>query len=161
MRRIVLPVIAVALTTLSVQVRAQTHPDFAGSWRYQAPVQTTKAGTASQAPAAGWGAPLQTFVIKQTASEITLESGATKWVYKLDASESVIPDPGNKDPGGPYPYKTKARWEGAKLLLYTRQGLNQMRDILTLNGGILNIIRDTEMPAGSGIAIPLVYTRTS
>jgi hypothetical protein len=36
-----------------------------------------------------------------------------------------------------------------------------MRDILTVNGGVLNIIRDTEMPAGSGIAIPLVYSKSS
>jgi hypothetical protein len=153
-------VVVLALTTPSMQVGAQTHPDFSGSWRYQTPVQSAKAGNTSPVPTAGWGAPLQTFVIKQTASELTLESGSTRWVYKLDSSENVIPDPGNKDPGGPYPYKTKARWDGAKLLLYTRQGLNQMRDILALNGGILDIIRDTEVPAGSGIAIPLVYTKT-
>ena len=49
--------------------------------------------------------------------------------------------------------------DGAKLILYTRQGLNQQRDVLTLNGNLLNMTRDTETLPGSGIDIKLVYTK--
>jgi hypothetical protein len=68
----------------------------------------------------------------------------------------VLPDPTNTEPGGAYAFKTKARWDGAKLILYTRQGLNQQRDILSLDGSMLHITRDTETPPGSGIDIKLV-----
>jgi hypothetical protein len=73
----------------------------------------------------------------------------------------VVPDPTNTEPGGPYPVKTKARWDGSRLVLYTRQGLNQQRDILSLHGTTLNITRDTETPPGSGIDIRLVYKKAS
>jgi hypothetical protein len=77
----------------------------------------------------------------------------------LDGSENVVPDPTNTEPGGPYAFKTKARWDGARLVLYTRQGLNQQRDILSLDGSVLHITRDTETPPGSGIDIRLVYNK--
>jgi hypothetical protein len=159
MRRAALLMVGLAVG-MPATVGAQAHPNFSGTWNYQAAPTPNRDGRGGGGGAEAWGAALPTLVIRQTPAEITLEAGSTKWVYKLDGTESVIPDPGNKDAGGPYPYKTKAKWDGTKLLLYTRQGLNQMRDILTMNGAVLNITRDTEMPAGSGIAIPLVYNKT-
>jgi len=177
MRRMAL-VVALALTTpLTVFVQALGQaapvkiPDFAGKWTYRVPPSSGRAGGQGGALRIGglegggfnnWGPAAPMLIITQTATEITLDRGPgeTKWVYALNGTEKVIPDPTNKEPGGPYPFKTKARVDGAKLILYTRQGLNQQRDILTVNGNVLNMTRDTETPPGSGIDIKLVYDKT-
>ena len=179
MSRAVLLLVTLALVapvTTWAQARGQGAalklPDFSGKWTYQPPAEVGRGGrVAGGGPRVGgldgggytnWGPAAPTLVITQTTTEITLDKGPgeTKWAYKLDGTEQVIPDPTNKEPGGPYPFKTKVRMDGAKLILYTRQGLNQQRDILTLNGGLLNITRDTETPPGSGIDIKLVYNKT-
>ncbi|MEP7309196.1 MAG: hypothetical protein ABJA98_27140 [Acidobacteriota bacterium] len=142
-------------------------PNFAGNWVYQVPPPVEGRGAGPRVGGldgggyTNWGPVAATLIITQTATEITLDrgSGETKWVYRLDGTELVIPDPSNKEPGGPYPFKTKTRVDGAKLILYTRQGLNQQRDILTVNGNVLNMTRDTETPPGSGIDIKLVYSK--
>ena len=142
-------------------------PNFAGKWSYQVPPRAEGRGGGPRVGGldgggySNWGPAAPTLIITQTATEITLDRGPgeTKWVYKLDGSEHVIPDPTNREPGGPYPFKTKTRLDGVKLILYTRQGLNQQRDILTLNGNVLNMTRDTETPPGSGIDIKLVYNK--
>ena len=178
MRRAVLLLVTLALAapvTTWAQARGQGAalklPDFSGKWSYQRPAEGGRGGRgAGGGPRVGgldgggytnWGPAAPTLVITQTTTEITLDRGPgeTKWVYKLDGTEQVIPDPTNKEPGGPYPFKTKVRVDGAKLILYTRQGLNQQRDILTLNGTVLNMTRDTETPPGSGIDIKLVYNK--
>ena len=186
MGRVVLLFVALALTApvpawaqaRGPQGRGQSAPvkvpDFAGKWSYQVPPPAEGGRGGGRGGGGGprvgglngggfnnWGPAAPTLVITQTATEITLDRGPgeTKWVYKLDGSEHVIPDPTNKEPGGPYPFKTKTRVDGAKLILYTRQGLNQQRDILTVNGTVLNLTRDTETPPGSGIDIKLVYNR--
>ena len=155
--------------TLSAQAPGATVkvPNFSGKWSYQAPPVAADRGAGPRVGGlngggyTNWGPAAPTIVITQTASEITFDRGPgeTQWVYRLDGTEHVIPDPTNKEPGGPYPFKTKARVDGARLILYTRQGLNQQRDILTLNGNVLNMTRDTETPPGSGIDIKLVYTK--
>ena len=146
-------------------------PDFSGTWKYQIPAAADggrggrggdggpRVGGLQGGGYTNWGPAAPTLVITQTASEITLDRGPreTKWIYKLDGTENVFPDPTNKEPGGPYPFKAKARWDGDTLILFTRQGFNQQRDILALNGNVLNMTRDTETPPGSGIDIKLVY----
>jgi hypothetical protein len=137
-------------------------PDFSGAWTYQAPARGgPRVGGLNGGGYTNWGPAAPTLTIRQTASELMVDRGAgeTKWVYKLDGTENVVPDPTNKEPGGPYPFKTKARWDNGALILFTRQGLNQQRDILTLEGATLRITRDTETPPGSGIDIRLVYDR--
>ena len=186
MRRVVLLFVALALTApvarwaqaRGPQGRGQSAPvkvpDFAGKWSYQVPPPAEGGRGGGRGGGGGprvggldgggfnnWGPAAPTLVITQTATAITLDRGPgeTKWVYKLDGTENVIPDPTNTEPGGPYPFKTKTRVDGARLILYTRQGLNQQRDILTLNGNVLNMTRDTETPPGSGIDIKLVYNK--
>jgi len=155
--------------TLSAQAPGATVkvPNFSGKWSYKAPSVAEgreagpRVGGLNGGGYTNWGPAAPTIIITQTATEITLDRGPgeTKWVYRLDGTEQVIPDPTNTEPGGPYPFKTKTRVDGARLILYTRQGLNQQRDILTLNGNVLNMTRDTETPPGSGIDIKLVYTK--
>ena len=173
MTRVMLLLVALALTAPGTWAQAPEQrapvklPNFAGKWSYQVPPPSGQRGGGPRVGGldgggyTNWGPAAPTLVITQTATEITLDRGPgeTKWVYKLDGSEQVIPDPTNKEPGGPYPFKTKIRVDGVKLILYTRQGLNQQRDILTVNGTVLNMTRDTETPPGSGIDIKLVYNK--
>ena len=151
------------MLALPALIRAQAQvPNFSGTWKYQAPPSGgSRVGNLDGGGYTNWGPAAPTLVITQTATQVTLDrgSGETKWIYKLDGSETVVPDPTNTEPGGPYAFKTKARWEGAKLVLFTRQGLNQQRDILSLNGSVLHITRDTETPPGSGIDIQLLYNK--
>ena len=138
--------------------------DFSGTWKYEASgASGVRVGGLEGGGYVNWGPAAPTLVITQNATEITLDRGPgeTKWIYRLDGMERLVPDPTNTEPGGPYPFKTKARWDGAKLVLYTRQGLNQQRDILTLAGAVLRITRDTETPPGSGIDLRLVYNKIS
>ena len=168
MRRVVL-LVALVLTapvTAFAQARGQGAPvkipDFTGKWTYRGGQGGgLRVGGLEGGGFNNWGPAAPTLIITQTAIEITLDRGPgeTKWVYTLNGGENVIPDPTNKEPGGPYPFKTKARVDGAKLILYTRQGLNQQRDVLTVNGNVLNMTRDTETPPGSGIDIKLVYDK--
>lgn len=163
MKRFLLTAILALVAPVVVWTQAKT-PNFSGTWKYEAsPAVTVRVGSLNGGGYNNWGPAAPTLVIIQSATEITLDRGPgeTKWVYRLDGTEQVVPDPTNTEPGGPYPFKTKARWEGDKLVLYTRQGLNQQRDILTLNGAVLNITRDTETPPGSGIDIRLVYRKAS
>ena len=153
------------VVTLAAPARAQSPlPNFSGTWKYQTPSSGgPRVGNLDGGGYTNWGPAAPTLVITQTASQVTIDRGPgeTKWVYKLDGSENVFPDPTNTEPGGPYAFKTKARWEGSRLVLFTRQGLNQQRDILSLDGTMLRITRDTETPPGSGIDIKLVYSKES
>ena len=103
-----------------------------------------------------WGIPAQTMVITQTANEITVEGthfglGAPmKVTYKLDGSDTLWDAPWviQSGEGIPMKWKSRARWDGNKLVLYTwnlapRAAL-EMRDALSLEGGQLIIFRDVE-----------------
>jgi hypothetical protein len=136
---------------------AQAKPDFSGKWALGSiDPQNNATGIA------GWGAAEKAFAITQSPSELVIERGGKRIVYALDGSTAWkdIPDPTNKEPGGPYSFKTRARWDGNRLVLFTRQGLNQMREILTFDGGRLSILRDLEAPPGSRTST-LVFTKGS
>jgi hypothetical protein len=73
-------------------------------------------------------------------------------VYKLDGSDTIWDAPWTSQTGASavVKWRTKARWDGNKLILFTwNTALNQLRDILTLSGGTLNIVRATEQPGPS------------
>jgi hypothetical protein len=92
----------------------------------------------------------------QTATDITVESDTygkpMKMVYKLDGSDTITEAQGESQSGvaAVVRWRTKARWDGNKLVLYTwNTALNQLRDTMTLNGSQLTIARVTENPGGS------------
>jgi hypothetical protein len=155
MKRVTL-FVAVLTLAVAVPLSSQASPNFSGAWTFGTIEPQNNAGGM-----AGWGAAEKGVVIKQSANEVVVERSAKRHVYKLDGSTAWfdIPDPTNKEPGGPYSFKTRARWDGAQLVLFTRQGLNQMREILTLDGGKLTILRDLEAPPGSRTST-LVFTKT-
>jgi hypothetical protein len=109
-----------------------------------------------------------TIVISQSGNDLSFDSTfpdgyVIKLKYKLDFTYTVLPlEPGGD--GGETrlngPRKTRGRWDGEALYLYVSQGIGQRRDILTLSGGVLSILRDTETPGGSG-TIKMMYTKAS
>jgi hypothetical protein len=105
-----------------------------------------------------------TMTLNQTATEITIDmqyqsGGSLKAVYTLDEKQNQMPDPA---PGGKYPYKRKMQWDGAasRLVLYTVHGLDQTREIWTLEGGELKMQRDAQSPGGAdGATRRVVYNK--
>jgi peptidylamidoglycolate lyase len=94
-----------------------------------------------------FGTPEQTITIAQTPAELKLTGGAVTLTYKMDGTETTTT--AVTDPRSGSPTKTWIRWNGDKLVLYTKQGLNLGHDTLTLNGNTLSIVRDVNWAGGS------------
>jgi hypothetical protein len=158
MKRIVL--LLVALTVVVPAARAQSKPDFSGTWKFSASTPANYPGSA------GWGVPSPTIVVKQSATEVTVQSGqygaqTMTVVYKLDGSDTIWEAPSVTQSGSTavVKWRTKARWDGNKLILFTwNTALNQLRDILSLSNGALTIVRGTEQPGPSTNAT-LTYSK--
>src|SRR5262245_28452689 len=154
---------AIALVvTLPAVVAAQQRPNFAGTWKYMSSTPPNYPGSN------GWGVPSPTVAITQTGTELTIESGqfgaaSMKVVYKLDGTDTVWDGASSSQSGSTavVKWRTKASWDGNRLVLYTwNTALNQMRDIMSLSGGQLTIVRATEQPGPSTNAT-LTYTKGS
>jgi hypothetical protein len=146
--------IALLLVALTVGVSAawaQAKPDLSGTWRLSATNPPNYPGSA------GWGVPSPTVVVKQSASEISIQSGQygaqpMTVVYKLDGTDTIWDAPSVTQSGSTavVKWRTKARWDGNKLILFTwNTALNQMRDILSVSSGTLTVVRGTEQPGPS------------
>ena len=151
------------LIALSVGVSAawaQAKPDLSGTWSLSATNPPNYPGSA------GWGVPSPTIVVKQGPTEVAIESGQygarqMTVVYKLDGSDTIWDAPSMTQSGTTaiVKWRTKARWDGNKLILFTwNTALNQMRDVLSVSNGALTIVRGTEQPGPSTNAT-LTYTR--
>ena len=140
-----------ALTIGASAVWAQAKPDLSGTWKLAATNPPNYPGSA------GWGVPSQTLIVKQTPTEITIQGGqygATPMtvVYKLDGSDTIWEAPSMTQSGSSavVKWRTKARWDGNKLILFTwNTALNQMRDVMSVSNGALTIQRGTEQPGPS------------
>jgi len=160
-QRIIVLAIAVGAVLPHVAT-AQGRPDFSGVWKHVSSVPANYPGSN------GWGVPSPAIVIKQSAAELVIESGQygrepMKIVYKLDGSDTIWEAPSFSQSGSTaiVKWRTKASWDGTRLVLYTwNTALNQMRDIMSLSGGTLTIVRATEQPGPSTNAM-LTYTRGS
>ena len=158
MRRIVwLVALSVILPDI---VWAQVRPDFSGTWKL------AKSNPPDYPGSAGWGVPSPAIVIRQSATELTVESGqfgsqVMKVLYKLDGTDTIWDAPSTTQSGSTtvVKWRTKAKWDGNRLTLYTwNTALNQLRDIFTVSGGALTIDRATEQPGPSTNAT-LTYTK--
>ena len=158
-RRIGVLLFAVA-ASLPAAAWAQGRPNFSGTWTLATTAPPNYPGSN------GWGVPSPTIVVTQTAAEMTIESGQfgaapMKVVYKLDGSDTIWEGPSSSQSGNTaiVKWRTKAGWDGNRLVLYTwNTALNQMRDIISLSGGTLTIVRATEQPGPSTNAT-LTYSR--
>lgn len=147
-RLVVFFAVAVILPAL---VSAQARPDFSGTWKHASSVPPNYPGSN------GWGVPSPTIVIRQNATEIAIESGQfgrtpMNVAFRLDGKDTMWEAPSASQSGSTalVKWRTKASWDGSRLVLYTwNTALNQMRDIMTLGGGTLTIVRATEQPGPS------------
>src|SRR5439155_17345066 len=91
-------------------------------------------------------------VITQTAMEMTVRVGNEKTSYTLDDKMSVVP------PGDVLALKTHAHWEGQTLHLHFKKGMNWGRDILSMEGGKLLVVRDVES-GGASTTFKITYSK--
>ena len=150
----------VALTVGVPAAWAQAKPDLSGTWKLSGTTPPNYPGSA------GWGVPSPTVVVKQNASEISIQSGQygaqpMTVVYKLDGGDTIWEAPSMTQSGSTavVKWRTKARWDGNKLLLFTwNTALNQMRDIVSVSNGTMTVVRGTEQPGPSTNAT-LTYSK--
>ena len=153
-------------------LHAQGMPNFAGNWKLaqidppvdprngRPPVAGGGLGGGGEADNA-YGASIreifaqapQMMIITQTANEVTVQLGQEKEMYTLDDKQTVTP------PGDLNALKTWAHWDGAKLHLHFKKGMNWGRDILSLSDGKLVVVRDVESGGGS-TTFTITYSKT-
>jgi hypothetical protein len=109
MKRLVLLAFAAAVI-LPFSARAQTKTDFSGTWTLDAAKSDAPGGRGGRGPQGP-------VTIKQTAADITIGQAT----YKLDGSESVNQMQGRG--GATVEAKSKARWDGAKLVIETTRDM--------------------------------------
>lgn len=157
-----LTLLLLAMTVVASAAHAQSKPDFSGTWKLSGTTPPNYPGSA------GWGVPSPMLVVKQTPMEVTIQGGQygpnpMSVVYKLDGSDNIWEAPSMTQSGATatVKWRTKARWDGSKLILFTwNTALNQMRDVLTISNGALTIQRGTEQPGPSTNAM-LTYMKGS
>ena len=113
MRRVLL-LATLAAMVIPFAARAQSKADFSGTWT----LDTAKSDPPPQRGGGGGGGgrgPAGPLEIKQTATEIAIGPAT----YKLDGSESI-----NEGRGGQA--TSKARWDGAKLVIETSRDIQGM-----------------------------------
>ncbi len=119
MQRLAVFAVAAAIV-LPFAARAQTKSDFSGTWTLNA--EKSDPPPQGRGGRGGGGGGPQT--IKQTATTLTIESegrgGPVTMTYKLDGSESVNQVQGR---GGMSEAKSKAHWDGSKLVIETTRDL--------------------------------------
>jgi hypothetical protein len=159
-----IPLIAAALVAaLPITSPAQYSPNFAGTWKLGTVDPPVAAGRGGGRGGGGISGPLadtilgqapDTLVITQTNSEIVVQIGSAKAVYTLDNKTMATPE------GDVNALKTRAHWDGAKLHLHFKQGMNWGRDVLSVSGGTLTLVRDLES-GGQSTTRTLTYSKTS
>jgi len=143
--RLVRLTILVATVIIPFAARAQSKPDFSGTWTRDA---------AKSDPQQGRGG-AGSHTIKQTATEIALtilgRGGPETSTYKLDGSESINQ---TQSPEGPLTVKGTAKWEGASLVIETTREIRGMsittKEVRTLDasGKEMTIQATTRSPQG-------------
>lgn len=154
--------LSIALIALSPLVTpAQGRANFSGTWRMTSADPPVPAGRGRGAGGGGIGGPYaetmlaqapDTMILTQDATTITAQIGSAKIVYTLDDKTTELP------PGDVMAFKSRAHWNGATLHLHYKQGMNWGRDVLTLSGTTLTLVRDLES-GGQSTTRALTYAR--
>jgi hypothetical protein len=156
--------ILLALLTAAL-VPAITHgqgqANFSGTWKLTSadpPVPTGRAGGGGGGNNGPYAATMfapapDTMTITQSTSSITVQIGQSKIVYTLDNQLTELP------PDDVMAFKSRAHWENGALHLHNKQGMNWGRDLLTMSGTTLTVVRDLESGGGSSTRT-LKYTKT-
>jgi len=164
MPRHVLLIVLAAVIALPASTLSQSSPSFGGTWKLsqaEPPVPAGRGGGGARG--GGISGPYaetilaqapDTLTITQSGSEVTVQIGSAKAVYTLDNKTKSAPE------GDVMALKTRAHWEGAKLHLHYKQGMNWGRDILSMSGSNLTVVRDLES-GGQSTTRTLTYSKTS
>jgi hypothetical protein len=107
---------------------ADANPNFSGTWVMDA--------TRSESAHSNAGSKPVTLVIKQTATEVSIETRrgdqSETLVYKMDGSET------EKPAGDNGPFLWRVQWERTKLVTETHRNINRatvtIKEVLSLNG---------------------------
>ena len=148
-------------------------PNFAGTWNYDK-ARSQMAGSGGMG--SGVSEPPMAMTVTQTGTAITVNmkyesDGAAPaatatarggrpltGVFTLDGKVAQVPDPEDARPA--LNYKRIAEWDGARLVLRTIHGLNNVREVWVLEGGELKLQRAAQTPGGADSATRnLVYKK--
>jgi hypothetical protein len=160
MKRVLILTIAAAVV-LPFVARAQTKPDFSGTWT----LDTAKSDPPPQGRGGG-GAGAGSLTIKQTGAELAITSegrqGPQTLTYKLDGSESTNQMMGR---GGATTVKSIAKWDGSSLVIETTRDFNGMsittKDVRRLdNGGKEMQVETTAQTPNGEQKRKTVYTKS-
>jgi hypothetical protein len=160
MRRVLLTAM-VAAVIIPFAARAQSKPDFSGTWT----LDTAKSDPAPQGRGGG-GMGAGSVTIKQTGTELAVTSegrqGPQTMTYKLDGSESSNEVMGR---GGAQTVKSKAKWDGATLVIDTTRDFQGMsittHEVRRLdNGGKEMIVETTAQTPQGEQKRKVVYTKS-
>ena len=164
MSRYALFIVLAALIALPASTLGQTGPSFAGSWKLSQAVPPVAAGRGGGgARGGGIGGPYadtilaqapDALTITQSATQISVQIGSAKAAYTLDNKTVSAPE------GDVMALKTRAHWDGARLHLHYKQGMNWGRDVLSISGSTMTLIRDLES-GGQSTTRTLTYSKTS
>ena len=160
MRRVLLTAIVLA-AVIPFTARAQSKPDFSGTWT----LDTAKSDPAPQGRGGGGGG-AGSVTIKQTAAELAITSegrqGPQTLTYKLDGSESSNEVMGR---GGAQTVKSKAKWDGTSLVIDTTRDFQGMsittHEVRRLdNGGKEMVVETTAQTPQGEQKRKVVYTKS-
>lgn len=150
---------ATLVMMLPFVARAQGKPDFSGTW-------TLDTAKSDPAPAGRGGGGAATLTIKQTGTELSIQSegrqGPQTMTYKLDGSESKNEQMGR---GGAQTIVSKAKWDGASLVIESTREIQGMsiatKEVRTLDGGgkEMKVATTTQTPQGEQKR-NVVYTKS-
>ncbi len=159
----VLLLVAVCVLISSGRATAQGSANFSGMWKLTKTDPPVPAGRGGGGRGGGISGPYaettfnqapETIAITQSGSTVTVQIGSAKAVFTLDGKTMSTP------PGDVLALKTRAHWDGAALHLHYKQGMNWGRDILSVSGGTLTLVRDLES-GGASTTRTLTYSKTS
>jgi hypothetical protein len=159
-----------ALVAVPALGLAQAKPDLSGSWTLNndksdpAPARGGGGGGGRGGGGRGGGVAAQ-MTIKQTPTQLTIDrtmgQGTQTAVYKLDGTEST-------NTVGAGEAKSKAMWQGPKLVITTSQMMQgrgggdpiavEIKEIYGVDGGALTIERTQTTPMGTNTR-KLVYDK--
>ena len=161
MKRVTVLAVAAAVV-LPFAARAQSKPDFSGTWTMDA----AKSDPAPQGRGGGGGGGGGTLTVKQTATELAITSegrqGPQTLTYKLDGSESSNQVMGR---GGAQTVKSTAKWDGSSLVIETTRDFNgtavTTKDVRRLdNGGKEMVVESTTQTPNGEQKRKVVYTKS-
>jgi hypothetical protein len=152
-----------AAMVIPFPARAQTKPDFSGTWTMDA----AKSDPPPQGRGGGGGGMGGgSITIKQTGTDLVVTSegrqGPQTMTYKLDGSPSSNEVMGR---GGAQTVKSTAKWDGSSLLIETTRDFNGMsittKEVRTLSadGKQMTVESTTQTPQGE-MKRKVVYTKS-